>query len=228
MIWVPSRQRSGRRTCPRCRGRAGRERTGPRRPARPPTQQQSRPPAPDPDRPGHTGCSSRSDASRRRARWELHPSPNARMEPLSYNEEESRHEDGSLSRSVVNSPRHSARVAARAEQLVGTAKSRPGQRRRRLRNGAAAIRLARALGLIVTGGDTDPEQSAAATSASRHLSRGPIPNWLPPHDRCMGRHHRRLHHRYHRHRLDALLPRLDTRLRRHRRHVHLRDHYPFR
>ncbi|HVN62981.1 MAG TPA: class I SAM-dependent methyltransferase [Gaiellaceae bacterium] len=73
----------------------------------------------------------------------------------------------------VNGGRHSSRVAAEAERLVGAADPRPGQRLLDVGcgNGAAAVRLAAAYGLDVTGVDVDPEQirSADASGAGRFL-----------------------------------------------------------
>jgi ubiquinone/menaquinone biosynthesis C-methylase UbiE len=68
----------------------------------------------------------------------------------------------------VNSPRHSSRVAARAERLVRIAHPRPGQRLLDVGcgNGAAAIHLASKFDLLVTGVDVDPEQIEAAIAAS--------------------------------------------------------------
>jgi ubiquinone/menaquinone biosynthesis C-methylase UbiE len=79
---------------------------------------------------------------------------------------------GAFEKRFVNSPRHSARVTRRAEQLVRTANPRPGQRLLDVGcgNGAAAIHLARALGLSVTGVDVDPEQIEAAIATDRHHS----------------------------------------------------------
>jgi ubiquinone/menaquinone biosynthesis C-methylase UbiE len=74
----------------------------------------------------------------------------------------------------VNSARHSARVAKRAEQLVRLADPQPGQRLLDVGcgNGAAALHLSAALGLDVTGVDVDPEQirdAAAASEGSVHV-----------------------------------------------------------
>lgn len=72
----------------------------------------------------------------------------------------------------VNGTRHSLRVAERAEQLVRMADPEAGQRLLDVGcgNGAAAVRLARTLGLEVTGVDIDPEQIDAAVEASTDLA----------------------------------------------------------
>ena len=71
---------------------------------------------------------------------------------------------------LVNSPGHSTRVAAPpAEELVRLANPHEGQRLLDIGcgNGAAAIHLATAFDLVVTGIDVDSEQIEAATSDSR-------------------------------------------------------------
>ncbi len=70
----------------------------------------------------------------------------------------------------VNNPRHSNRVATRAERLVRIAHPLPGQRLLDVGcgNGAAAIHLASKFDLLVTGIDVDPEQIEAAIAASHH------------------------------------------------------------
>jgi ubiquinone/menaquinone biosynthesis C-methylase UbiE len=72
-------------------------------------------------------------------------------------------------RRLVHSPGHSTRVAARAEELVRLANPHEGQRLLDIGcgNGAAAIHLATAFDLVVTGIDVDSEQIEAATSDSR-------------------------------------------------------------
>jgi ubiquinone/menaquinone biosynthesis C-methylase UbiE len=71
---------------------------------------------------------------------------------------------GRFEKRFVNSARHSSRVAERAQQLVRTVNPQPGQRLLDVGcgNGTAAVHLAKALGLDVTGVDIDTGQIAAA------------------------------------------------------------------
>ncbi len=73
-------------------------------------------------------------------------------------------EMGRFEKRFVNSARHSSRVAERAQQLVRTANPQPGQRLLDVGcgNGTAAVHLAEALRLAVTGVDIDTDQIAAA------------------------------------------------------------------
>lgn len=77
-----------------------------------------------------------------------------------------------IEKQFVNSARHSARVAERAERLVRIANPEAGQRLLDVGcgNGAAAIHLATTFGLEVTGVDIDPEQIDAAVEASTDLA----------------------------------------------------------
>ena len=74
----------------------------------------------------------------------------------------------SLEKRFVNSPAHSSRVAARAEQLVRATDPRPGQQLLDVGcgNGVAAIQLANTFDLSVTGVDVDAGQITAATTAA--------------------------------------------------------------
>jgi ubiquinone/menaquinone biosynthesis C-methylase UbiE len=73
-----------------------------------------------------------------------------------------------IEKRFVNSPDHSDRVAREAERRVRELDPQPGERLLDVGcgNGAAALRLARMLGLDVVGVDVDPEQIGAATLAA--------------------------------------------------------------
>ena len=70
-----------------------------------------------------------------------------------------------MEKRFVNSARHSARVAAKAERLLRQAPVKPGMRYLDVGcgNGAAAAHVAERLGLVVIGVDVDPDQIALAT-----------------------------------------------------------------
>ena len=75
---------------------------------------------------------------------------------------------GRLEKLFVNSRSHSLRVGRHAEELLGFADPRAGQRYLDVGcgNGAAPIHIARTFSLRVTGVDVDPEQIRAATLLS--------------------------------------------------------------
>ncbi len=76
-----------------------------------------------------------------------------------------------IEKQFVNSGRHSSRVAAAAEKLVGIVNPRPGERLLDVGcgNGAAAARLAAVYGLDVTGVDVDPDQIRVAGASGAGL-----------------------------------------------------------
>ncbi len=79
---------------------------------------------------------------------------------------------GRFEKRFVNSARHSSRVAGHAQQLVQTADPRARQRLLDVGcgNGAAAIHIAKTLGLAVTGVDVDTEQIEAAAVTANGLA----------------------------------------------------------
>jgi ubiquinone/menaquinone biosynthesis C-methylase UbiE len=80
---------------------------------------------------------------------------------------------GQLEKFIVNSASHSRRVSRHAEKMLQFAAVRPGQSYLDVGcgNGAAAIQIAKKLGLDVTGVDVDPDQIQAAKDAA-----GDLPN----------------------------------------------------
>ena len=77
---------------------------------------------------------------------------------------------GAIEKRFVNSPRHSRRVAERAERRIRRSNPRPGQHLLEVGcgNGATAIHLATTFTLAVTGVDIDPDQVDAATTAGEN------------------------------------------------------------